>query len=166
VSRPKLGSVVARLIRRGTCRSTTKRQSLEENLWLPVHALPLKPLGAKAQALLEFIRQNSQGAAPPSRPRFYLPCLGTASDRNIPCPDQLHESMDRCVRGKTGYLSILPVDSVLSPPQGQASAKTRLIFDADNDSKAGLSRWLHAVASTFCVSRVSRKSAQQKFPLS
>src|SRR5499427_10109375 len=119
-------------------------------------------LGARAQALLEF---NSPKT---SKERLHLPGpdfidrVWTGSDRNIRVLTNLQRLFEHGRLGKTGYLSILPVDQGIEHSAGASFAKNPEYFDGENIVKLAIEGGCNAVASTFGVlGSVARKYAHR-----
>src|SRR5712672_1755187 len=119
-------------------------------------------LGAKAQALLEFHSPKIP------KERLHLPGpdfidrVWTGSDRNIRVLTNLQRIYEHGRLGKTGYLSILPVDQGIEHSAGASFAKNPDYFDAENIVRLAIEGGCNAVASTFGVlGAVSRKYAHK-----
>src|SRR6476620_12478468 len=119
-------------------------------------------LGAKARALLEFHSPKIP------KERLHLPCpdfidrVWTGSDRNIRVLTNLQRIYEHGRLGKTGYLSILPVDQGIEHSAGASFAKNPDYFDAENIVKLAIEGGCNAVASTFGVlGQVARKYAHK-----
>src|SRR5215510_11817279 len=122
-------------------------------------------LGARAEALLEF---NSPKIP---KERLHLPGpdfidrVWAGSDRNIRVLTNLQRLFEHGRLGKTGYLSILPVDQGIEHSAGASFAKNPEYFDGENIVKLAIEGGCNAVASTFGVlGSVARKYAH-KIPL-
>jgi fructose-bisphosphate aldolase, class I len=119
-------------------------------------------LGAKAQALLEFHSPKIP------KERLHLPGpdfidrVWTGSDRNIRVLTNLQRIYEHGRLGKTGYLSILPVDQGIEHSAGASFAKNPDYFDAENIVKLAIEGGCNAVASTCGVlGAVARKYAHK-----
>src|SRR6202521_1422295 len=119
-------------------------------------------LGAKAEALLGFHSPKI------SKERLHLPGpdfidrVWSASDRNIRVLTNLQRLFDHGRLGKTGYLSILPVDQGIEHAAGASFAKNPDYFDAENIVKLAIEGGCNAVASTYGVlGAVARKYAHK-----
>src|SRR5258705_11798462 len=119
-------------------------------------------LGAKAQALLEFHSPKIP------KERLHLPGpdfidrVWAASDRNIRVLTNLQRIYGHGRLGKTGYLSILPVDQGIEHSAGASFAKNPDYFDAENIVKLAIDGGCNAVASTCGVlGAVARKYAHK-----
>src|ERR1700747_2075158 len=105
-------------------------------------------LGAKAAALLGFHSPKI------SKPRLHLPgpaCtdrVWTGSDRNSRVLTNLQRIFEHGRLGRTGYLSILPVDQWIEHAAGASFAKNPDYFDAENIVKLAIEGVCNAVAST------------------
>ena len=122
-------------------------------------------LGAKAESLLGF---HSPKIA---KERLHLPGpdfidrVWAGSDRNIRVLTNLQRIYDHGRLGKTGYLSIFPVDQGIEHSAGASFAKNPDYFDAENIVKLAVEGGCNAVASTCGVlGAVARKYAH-KIPL-
>src|SRR6201997_4025816 len=119
-------------------------------------------LGAKAQALLEF---HSPKIA---KERLHLPGpdfidrVWAGSDRNIRVLTNLQRLFEHGRLGRSGYLSILPVDQGIEHSAGASFAKNPDYFDGENIVKLAIEGGCNAVASTFGVlGSVARKYAHK-----
>src|ERR1700758_557039 len=121
-------------------------------------------LGAKAQALLEF---NSPKIP---KERLHLPGpdfvdrVWAASDRTIRVLTNLQRIYEHGRLGKTGYLSILPVDQGIEHSAGASFAKNPDYFDAENIIKLAIEGGCNAVASTFGVLGAVARKYTHKIP--
>jgi class I fructose-bisphosphate aldolase len=119
-------------------------------------------LGAKAESLLGF---HSPKIA---KERLHLPGpdfidrVWAGSDRNIRVLSNLQRIYDHGRLGKTGYLSIFPVDQGIEHSAGASFAKNPDYFDAENIVKLAAEGGCNAVASTCGVlGAVARKYAHK-----
>src|ERR1700723_2883071 len=119
-------------------------------------------LGAKAEALLGFRSPKI------AKERLHLPGpdfvdrVWAGSDRNIRVLTNLQRIFDHGRLGKTGYLSILPVDQGIEHSPGASFAKNPDFFDGENIVKLAVEGGCNAVASTFGVlGSVARKYAHK-----
>jgi len=119
-------------------------------------------LGAKAESLLGF---HSPKIA---KERLHLPGpdfidrVWTGSDRNIRVLTSLQRLFDHGRLGKSGYLSILPVDQGIEHAAGASFAKNLDYFDGENIVKLAVEGGCNAVASTYGVlGSVARKYAHK-----
>jgi class I fructose-bisphosphate aldolase len=119
-------------------------------------------LGAKAESLLGF---HSPKIA---KERLHLPGpdfidrVWAASDRNIRVLTNLQRLFDHGRLGKTGYMSILPVDQGIEHSAGASFAKNPDYFDGENIVKLAIEGGCNAVASTVGVlGSVARKYAHK-----
>src|SRR5580700_3512142 len=119
-------------------------------------------LGAKMESLLGF---HSPKIA---QERLHLPGpdfidrVWAGSDRNIRVLTNLQRIYEHGRLGKTGYLSILPVDQGIEHSAGASFAKNPDYFDAENIVKLAIEGGCNAVASTFGVlGSVARKYAHK-----
>jgi len=108
-------------------------------------------LGAKAESLLGF------NAPKISKDRLHLPGpdfvdrVWASSNRNIRVLTNLQRIYGHGRLGKTGYLSILPVDQGIEHSAAASFAKNPDYFDAENIVKLAIEGDCNAVASTFGV---------------
>ena len=119
-------------------------------------------LGAKAEALLGFRSPKI------SRERLHLPGpdfidrVWAGSDRNIRVLTNLQRLFEHGRLGKTGYLSILPVDQGIEHSAGASFAKNPDYFDGENIVKLAIEGGCNAVATTLGVlGSVARKYAHK-----
>jgi fructose-bisphosphate aldolase, class I len=119
-------------------------------------------LGARAEALLGF---NSPKIA---KERLHLPGpdfidrVWAGSDRNIRVLTSLQRLFEHGRLGRTGYVSILPVDQGIEHAAGASFAKNPDYFDAENIVKLAIEGGCNAVASTYGVlGAVARKYAHK-----
>jgi class I fructose-bisphosphate aldolase len=119
-------------------------------------------LGAKAESLLGF---HSPKIA---KERLHLPGpdfidrVWAGSDRNIRVLTNLQRIYEHGRLGKTGYLSIFPVDQGIEHSAGASFAKNPDYFDAENIVKLAVEGGCNAVASTCGVlGAVARKYAHK-----
>jgi class I fructose-bisphosphate aldolase len=119
-------------------------------------------LGAKAESLLGF---HSPKIA---KERLHLPGpdfidrVWAGSDRNIRVLTNLQRIYGHGRLGKTGYLSIFPVDQGIEHSAGASFAKNPDYFDAENIVKLAVEGGCNAVASTCGVlGAVARKYAHK-----
>src|SRR5580704_11626 len=119
-------------------------------------------LGASAETLLGF---HSPKIA---KERLHLPGpdfidrVWAGSDRNIRVLTNLQRLFEHGRLGKTGYLSILPVDQGIEHSAGASFAKNPDYFDSENIVKLAIEGGCNAVASTFgVIGSVARKYAHK-----
>jgi class I fructose-bisphosphate aldolase len=119
-------------------------------------------LGTKAESLLGF---HSPKIA---KERLHLPGpdfidrVWVGSDRNIRVLANLQRIYEHGRLGKTGYLSIFPVDQGIEHSAGASFAKNPDYFDAENIVKLAIEGGCNAVASTRGVlGAVARKYAHK-----
>src|SRR5437879_2706761 len=119
-------------------------------------------LGAKAESLLGFRTPKI------AKERLHVPGpdfidrVWTGSDRNIRVLTNLQRLFGHGRLGKSGYLSILPVDQGIEHAAGASFAKNPDYFDGDNIVKLAKEGGCNAVASTFGVlGSVARKYAHK-----
>jgi class I fructose-bisphosphate aldolase len=119
-------------------------------------------LGAKAEALLGFKSPKI------AKERLHLPGpdfidrVVSVSDRNIRVLTNLQRLFDHGRLGKTGYLSILPVDQGIEHSGGASFAKNPDYFDGENIVKLAIEGGCNAVATTYGVlGSVARKYAHK-----
>ncbi|MHB8608336.1 MAG: class I fructose-bisphosphate aldolase [Candidatus Acidiferrales bacterium] len=108
-------------------------------------------LGAKAEFYLGFKTPKI------SKGRLHLPGpdfvdrIYAASNRNVRVLTNLQRMFNHGRLGRTGYLSILPVDQGIEHSAGASFAKNPDYFDAENIVKLAVEGQCNAVASTFGV---------------
>ncbi len=108
-------------------------------------------LGAKAEYYLGYKTPKI------SKERLHLPGpdfvdrVYAASNRNIRVLTNLQRIFNHGRLGRTGYLSILPVDQGIEHSAGASFAKNPDYFDAENIVKLAVEGQCNAVASTFGV---------------
>jgi class I fructose-bisphosphate aldolase len=119
-------------------------------------------LGAKAESLLGFKSPKI------AKERLHLPGpdfvdrIYAASNRNVRVLTNLQRMFGHGRLGRTGYLSILPVDQGIEHSAGASFAKNPDYFDAANIVKLAVEGQCNAVASTFGVlGAVARKYAHK-----
>jgi fructose-bisphosphate aldolase, class I len=119
-------------------------------------------LGSKAESLLGFKSPKI------SRDRLHLPGpdfidrIYALTDRNVRVLTNLQRLFGTGRLGKTGYLSILPVDQGIEHSAGASFAKNPDYFDGENIVKLAVEGGCNAVASTFGVlGSVARKYAHK-----
>jgi len=103
-----------------------------------------------------------------SKDRLHLPGpdfidrVWIGSDRNIRVLTNLRRLFDHGRLGRTGYLSILPVDQGIEHAAGASFAKNPDYFDGENIVKLAIEGGCNAVASTYGVlGAVARKYAHK-----
>src|ERR1700726_2034677 len=108
-------------------------------------------LGAKADSLLGFKSPKIP------KERLHLPGpdfidrVWTLSNRNVRVLTNLQRLFNHGRLGRTGYLSILPVDQGIEHSAGASFAKNPIYFDGENIVKLAMEGNCNAVASTFGV---------------
>src|ERR1700686_1999004 len=119
-------------------------------------------LGSKAESLLGFKSPKI------SKERLHLPGpdfierIYALTDRNVRVLTKLQRLFGTGRLGKTGYLSILPVDQGIEHSAGASFAKNPDYFDGENIVKLAIEGGFNAVASTFGVlGSVARKYAHK-----
>ena len=119
-------------------------------------------LGSKAESLLGFKSPKI------SKERLHLPGpdfidrIYALTDRNVRVLTNLQRLFGTGRLGKTGYLSILPVDQGIEHSAGASFAKNPDYFDGENIVKLAIEGGCNAVASTFGVlGSVARKYAHK-----
>ena len=119
-------------------------------------------LGRRADSLLEF---HSPKIA---KERLHLPGpdfidrVWAGSDRNIRVLLNLQRLFGHGRLGRTGYMSILPVDQGIEHSAGASFAKNPDYFDGENIVKLAIEGGCNAVASTYGVlGSVARKYAHK-----
>src|SRR5215212_6572525 len=108
-------------------------------------------LGADARTLLEHrcagIPKETLHLPGPD----FVDRIHAASDRPVPVMRSLQQLFDAGRLGKTGYLSILPVDQGIEHSAGASFAKNPQYFDPENIVKLAIEGGCNAVASTLGV---------------
>jgi fructose-bisphosphate aldolase, class I len=119
-------------------------------------------LGSKAESLLGFKSPKI------AKERLHLPGpdfidrIYALTDRNIRVLTNLQRLFGTGRLGKTGYLSILPVDQGIEHSGGASFAKNPDYFDGENIVKLAVEGGCNAVASTYGVlGSVARKYAHK-----
>jgi class I fructose-bisphosphate aldolase len=108
-------------------------------------------LGAKAEYFLGYKTPKI------SKERLHLPGpdfvdrIYASSNRNIRVLTNLQRIFEHGRLGRTGYVSILPVDQGIEHSAGASFAKNPDYFDAENIVKLAIEGQCNAVASTFGV---------------
>ena len=119
-------------------------------------------LGADAKSLLEhqcktIPKESLHLPGPDFVDRVWIP-----SDRKPGVLRSLQQLFDHGRLGKTGYLSILPVDQGIEHSAGASFARNPAYFDTENIVKLAYEGGCNAVASTFGVlGSVARKYAHK-----
>ncbi|MBE2281287.1 MAG: class I fructose-bisphosphate aldolase [Ignavibacteriaceae bacterium] len=121
-------------------------------------------LGDKSDNLLQhkarFPKENLHLPGPDFVDRIFAP-----SDRNINVLKSIQSLFDTGRLGRTGYLSILPVDQGIEHSAGASFAPNPIYFDPEKIIELAIEGGCNAVASTFGVlGSVARKYAH-KIPL-
>src|SRR5688500_9158619 len=119
-------------------------------------------LGADARTLLEHrcegIPKESLHLPGPD----FVDRVHAVSDRPVPVLRSLQQLLDGGRLGKTGYVSILPVDQGIEHSAGASFAKNPLYFDPENIVKLAIEGGCNAVASTLGVlGAVARRYAHR-----
>src|SRR6266436_2048021 len=119
-------------------------------------------LGSKAESLLSFKSPKI------AKERLHLPGpdfidrIYALTDRNVRVLTNLQRLFGTGRLGKTGYLSILPVDQGIEHSAGASFAPNPQYFDPENIVKLAIEGGCNAVASTFGVlGTVARKYAHK-----
>src|SRR6476659_5705095 len=119
-------------------------------------------LGADARALLEHRSQGIPASSLHLPGPDFVDRVHAASDRPVPVLRSLQQLLDGGRLGKTGYMSILPVDQGIEHSAGASFAKNPDYFDAENIVKLAIEGGCNAVASTCGVlGAVARKYAHK-----
>src|ERR1700726_1649560 len=119
-------------------------------------------LGSKGESLLGFNSPKiSKEPLHPPGPDF-IDRISALTDRNVRVLTNLQRLFGTGRLGKTGYLSILPVDQGIEHSAGASFAKNPDYFDAENIVKLAIEGGCNAVASTYGVlGAVARKYAHK-----
>src|SRR6201993_116205 len=119
-------------------------------------------LGSKAESLLSFKSPKI------AKERLHLPGpdfidrIYALTDRNVRVLTNLQRLFGTGRLGKTGYLSILPVDQGIEHSAGASFAPNPMYFDGENIVKLAIEGGCNAVASTFGVlGSVARRYAHK-----
>src|SRR5215470_7104525 len=121
-------------------------------------------LGPRAEALLGFRSPRIP------KERLHLPGpdfidrVWSGSDRNIRVLTNLQRLFEHGRLGRTGYLSILPVDQGIEHSAGASFAKNPDYFDAENIVKLAIEGGCNAVASTYGVLGAVARRYAHKIP--
>lgn len=121
-------------------------------------------LGPRAEALLAFRSPRIP------KERLHLPGpdfidrVWSGSDRNIRVLTNLQRLFEHGRLGRTGYLSILPVDQGIEHSAGASFAKNPDYFDAENIVKLAIEGGCNAVASTYGVLGAVARRYAHKIP--
>jgi len=121
-------------------------------------------LGPHAEALLAFRSPRIP------KERLHLPGpdfinrVWSGSDRNIRVLTNLQRLFEHGRLGRTGYLSILPVDQGIEHSAGASFAKNPDYFDAENIVKLAIEGGCNAVASTYGVLGAVARRYAHKIP--
>ncbi|MEX0684410.1 MAG: class I fructose-bisphosphate aldolase [Balneolales bacterium] len=94
----------------------------------------------------------------------YVDRIYKESDRNNRVLGNLQRLINHGRLGKTGYLSILPVDQGVEHSGGASFAKNPVYFDPENIVKLAVEGGCNAVASTFGVLGVVSRKYAHKIP--
>ncbi len=120
-----------------------------------------KRLGSEAESLLTYKAKVSASGLYIPNPDF-VDQVFKDSDRNIPVLRSLQQIFDQGRLGKTGYVSILPVDQGIEHSAGASFAPNPIYFDPANIVKLAIEGGCNAVASTLGVlGSVARKYAHK-----
>jgi len=118
-------------------------------------------LGKDAESLLGYKAKVDKATLHVPGPDF-VDRIFAPSDRPTPVLRSIQQLFDHGRLGKTGYLSILPVDQGIEHSAGASFAPNPQYFDPENIVKLAIEGGCNAVASTFGVlGSVSRKYAHK-----
>jgi class I fructose-bisphosphate aldolase len=119
-------------------------------------------LGADARTLLEHRSQGIPASSLHLPGPDFVDRVHAASDRPVPVLRSLQQLFDAGRLGRTGYMSILPVDQGIEHSAGASFAKNPLYFDPENIVKLAIEGGCNAVASTLGVlGSVARRYAHR-----
>lgn len=118
-------------------------------------------LGKDAEALLTYKAKVKLDGLHIPNPDF-VDQVFKDSDRSIPVLRSLQQIFNQGNLGKTGYVSILPVDQGIEHSAGASFAPNPIYFDPENIVKLAIEGGCNAVASTLGVlGAVARKYAHK-----
>jgi len=119
-------------------------------------------LGADARALLDHRCEGIPKETLQLPGPDFVDRVHAASDRPVPVMRSLQQLLDGGRLGKTGYVSILPVDQGIEHSAGASFAKNPLYFDPENIVKLAIEGGCNGVASTLGVlGSVARRYAHR-----
>src|SRR3981189_2319153 len=119
-------------------------------------------LGSKAESLLSFKSPKIAKDRLPLPGPDFIDRIYALTDRNIRVLTNLQRLFGTGRLGKTGYLSILPVDQGIEHSAGASFAKNPAYFDPENIVKLAIEGGCNAVASTLGVlGAVARRYAHR-----
>lgn len=119
-------------------------------------------LGPEAEGLLDFSNPKISKDLLHTTGPNYVDEIFQQSNRNIRVLNNLHRIFNHGRLGRTGYLSILPVDQGIEHTAGASFAPNPIYFDPENIVKLAIEGGCNAVASTFGVlASVARKYASK-----
>ncbi len=122
-----------------------------------------KTLGAQAEYLLNHKAKVSKAALHIPGPDW-VDRIFAQSDRNINVLRNLQQIIGHGRLGKTGYLSILPVDQGIEHTAGASFAKNPEYFDPENIIKLAIEGGCNAVATTLGVLSLTARKYAHKIP--
>ncbi|QEG33785.1 class I fructose-bisphosphate aldolase [Bythopirellula goksoeyrii] len=121
-------------------------------------------LGSEADALLnhrcQTISQDSLHLPGPD----IVDRIYAASDRNVRALGNLQRLIGNGRLGRTGYLSILPVDQGIEHSAGASFAPNPIYFDPENIVRLAIEGGCNAVASTYGVLGIVARKYAHKIP--
>jgi len=146
-------------MRDGACDPAGRRQTREvETIMSAIKDL----LGPEAETLLGHTCKTIDKSALTLPGPDYVDRVMGISDRPIPVLRNLQAIFDAGRLGKTGYLSVLPVDQGIEHTAGASFAPNPIYFDPENIVKLAIEGGCNAVASTLGVlGAVARKYAHK-----
>src|SRR5919109_2474212 len=121
-------------------------------------------LGGEASSILEHECRGIPKSALTLPGPDIFECVWVHSDRNERAQRNLRKIYEHGRLGKTGYLSILPVDQGIEHSAGASFAKNPDYFDPENIVKLAIEGGCNAVASTFGVLGIVARKYAHKIP--
>ncbi len=119
-------------------------------------------LGAHAESLLNHVSKAIPKESLHLPGPDFVDRVVASSDRSPAVMRSLQQMFDHGRLGRTGYLSILPVDQGIEHSAGASFAKNPIYFDPENIVKLAMEGGCNAVASTLGVlGAVARKYAHR-----
>ncbi|MGB2986667.1 MAG: fructose-bisphosphate aldolase, partial [Phycisphaerae bacterium] len=119
-------------------------------------------LGPEAETLLTYKCEAIDKSALNLPGPDFVDRVVAQSDRPVPVLRSLQSIFDHGRLGRTGYLSILPVDQGIEHSAGASFAPNPIYFDPENIVKLAIEGGCNAVASTLGVlGAVARKYAHK-----
>ena len=123
-----------------------------------------KALGDKAAYYLEHKSKGIAASMLHAPGPDFVDRIALSSDRNVRVLRSLETLFAAGRLGKTGYLSILPVDQGIEHSAGASFAKNPIYFDSENIVKLAIEGGCNAVASTYGVLGSVARNYAHKIP--